>query len=339
MAKHVRGAGWGRLFQHNLKLMTGPVARAGRANVARAVQAGARALRPPPGPGDWLPGVVMGAAGARRYRVYRPSGLGINIGKRVPLVVMLHGCGQDAKAFALSTRMNRIADREGFIVLYPEQDRLANVQGCWNWFETDSGRAYGEAGLIMKTIDQVGLLYAVDRTRVAVVGLSAGASMAALLGTRHPDRFRAVVMHSGVPTGSAHSSVSAVAAMRGRRPGVVAAAVSSPAVSTTAAWPPLLVIHGANDTVVAPSNGHAAAMAWANEAGAVAGPARGLKRGQRYPMTVTDFHNAKRLVARWVGVSHLGHAWSGGAAGQAHSDSKGPDASRMAWAFIARQWC
>ena len=337
----MRDAGWSRLFQQNLKLVSGKVARAGRASVARAVQAGAQALRPPPGPGDWLPGVVMGAAGARRYRVYRPSGLGmgLNIGERVPLVVMLHGCGQDAKSFALSTRMNRVADREGFIVLYPEQDRLANLQGCWNWFDTDSGRAYGEAGLIMKAVDQVGLLYAVDRARVAVVGLSAGASMAALLGTRHPDRFRAVVMHSGLPPGSAHSSVSAVAAMRGRRPGAVAAGRSSAVVSTTAAWPPLLVIHGANDIVVAPCNGHAAAMAWAKAAGAVAGPARGLQRGQRYPMTVTDFHLADRLVARWVGVSHLGHAWSGGAAGQAHSDAKGPDASRMAWAFIARQWC
>ena len=350
MAKRLRSAGWGRLFQHSLKLMTGPAARAGRASVVRAVragaQAGAQALKPPPGPGDWLPGVVMGAAGVRSYRVYRPpgvgmgtgTGIGANIGKRVPLVVMLHGCGQDAKTFAVSTRMNRIAAREGFIVLYPEQDRVANLQGCWNWFDTDTGRAYGEAGLIMKAIDQVALLYPVDRGRVAVVGLSAGASMAALLAVRDPERFRAVVMHSGIPPGSAHSPLSALGAMHGRRAGTAVAARSRPAAPASVEWPPLLVIHGANDTVVSPRNGQAAAMAWANAAGAVASPARGVQRGQRYPMTVTDFHHGKRMVAQWVGVSHLGHAWSGGAAGKAHSDAKGPDASRMAWAFIKRQW-
>ena len=59
--------------------------------------------------------------------------------------------------------MNRVAARERFLVLYPEQDRMANAQGCWNWFDTASGRAYGEAALIMKAIDQVCLLYPVDR--------------------------------------------------------------------------------------------------------------------------------------------------------------------------------
>ena len=55
----------------------------------------------------------------------------------------------------------------------------------------------------MRAIDQVCLLYRVDRARIAVAGLSAGASMAALLVTRHPGRFRAVMMHSGIPPGTA----------------------------------------------------------------------------------------------------------------------------------------
>ena len=335
MAGRMRSAGWGRLFQHSLKLMTGPAARAGGAAMARAVKARAQALRPPPGPGDWLAGVVMSASGARRYRLYRPLGLGL--GERVPLVVMLHGCGQDAKAFALSTRMNRIAARERFIVLYPEQDRMANVQGCWNWFDTDSGRAYGEVALILKAIDQACLLYPVDRTRVAVVGLSAGASMAALLTARHPERFRAVVMHSGIPPGSAHSPMSAIGAMRGRR------AVSAPLplapvspVPRTTPWPPLLVIHGDADTVVSLRNGQAAAQAWSDAAGAVAGPPRSVQRGKRYPMVVTDFLRGTHTAAQLVEVGRLGHAWSGGAAGQPYSDGQGPDASRLAWAFVSK---
>jgi poly(3-hydroxybutyrate) depolymerase len=60
----------------------------------------------------------MGAAGMRRYRLYRPPG--IQFGEKLPLMVMLHGCSQDAKSFARSTRMNIIAARERFMVLYPE---------------------------------------------------------------------------------------------------------------------------------------------------------------------------------------------------------------------------
>lgn len=337
MAKRLRTAGWARLFHSGMKMMTGPAVRAGRAAVSRAVESGAQAMRPPPGPGDWLPGVVMNAAGARRYRLYRPPGL--HVGERVPLVVMLHGCGQDAKRFALSTRMNRIAARERFLVLYPEQDRMANVQGCWNWFDTDSGRALAEVGLIMKAIDQVCLLYRVDRARVAVAGLSAGASMAALLVMWHPDRFRAIVMHSGIPPGTAHSPISAIGAMHGRRATVAPAALRPRApTARTSSLPPLLVIHGGADTVVSVRNGHAAVQVWADAAGAVADQPRSMQRGKRYAMEVTDFRNGARTAAQLVEVGRLGHAWSGGAAGQPYSDGRGPDASRLAWAFMARQF-
>ncbi len=337
MARRSRVGGFGRLFQSGLKLMTGPAARAGRASVSRAVKAGAQSLQPPPGPGDWLAGMVLGSAGARRYRLYRPPGLAH--GALVPLLVMLHGCGQDAKSFAMSTRMNRVAAREGFLVLYPEQDRLANLQGCWNWFDTDNGRADGEAGLILKAIDQVVRLYAVDRTRVAVAGLSAGASMAALLALRHPARLRAVVMHSGMPPGSAHSTLSALGAMQGRRTALATGAMrAASALPGSPALPPLLVVHGAADTVVSVRNGHAAVQAWAEAAGAAAGVPRQLQRGQRYPMEVTDFRAGTRTAAQLVEISHLGHGWSGGAAGQPYGDARGPDASRLAWAFIARQF-
>ena len=336
MAKRLRTAAWGRIFERNLKLMTGPALRAGRAATTRAIKTHAQALKPPPGDGDWLAGVVIGTGGARHYRVYRPPGL--RIGERVPLLVMLHGCGQDARSFAVSTRMNRVAARERFVVLYPEQARTANVHGCWNWFDTDSGRAYSEAALIMKAVDQVSVLYPVDRSRVAVAGLSAGASMAALVATRYPGRFRALVMHSGIPPGAAHSTSSAIGAMQGRRAHRPApAGVPAPLLAASLAWPPLLVIHGAADHVVSVKNAVAAAGLWADASGAVAAPPRLVQRGKRHAMAVTDYRKGGRTVARLVEVARLGHAWSGGAAGQPYSDGQGPDASRLAWAFIARE--
>jgi poly(hydroxyalkanoate) depolymerase family esterase len=333
MARRTRGASWAKLFTAGLKAVARSSSRSGARAVSKAVKLGTEALKAPPGPGDWIPGVAIGAAGVRRYRLYRPPG--VTFGERLPLMVMLHGCGQDAKSFATSTRMNRIAARQRFAVLYPEQDRLANAQGCWNWFDTRSGRAQGEAALIMKAIDQVCLLYPVDRARVALAGLSAGASMAALLATRHPERFKAVVMHSGIPPGSAHSTMSALGAMRGRRTAM--AQPTGPAAAAIS-WPPLMVIHGGIDPVVSARNGRAAVQLWADACGAQAGPARAVQRGQRHAMTVTAFTRGRSIVATLVEVGRLGHAWSGGAARQPFSDARGPDASRMAWAFAAQQF-
>jgi poly(hydroxyalkanoate) depolymerase family esterase len=328
-----RVSAWLKGFERSAIAMTRMASASGNRALAKSLEPVVAKRTPPPGAGAWIPGVAMGATGARRFRLYRPPG--VRIGEHLPLMVMLHGCGQDANSFASSTRMNRIAMRERFLVLYPEQDRLANGQGCWNWFDTDTGRAQGEADLIMKAIDQVCLLYPVDKARVAIAGLSAGASMAALLVTRHPGRFKAVVMHSGVPPGTAHSTLSALGAMHGHRATLPLAATPG---TMEAHWPPLLVIHGTADAVVSPHNGQAAAQAWASAAGARASPARKVQRGKRYPMSVTDFKRKGSTVATLVSVDGLAHAWSGGVASQPFSDGQGPDASRMAWGFAAKQF-
>ncbi|MDR7335056.1 PHB depolymerase family esterase [Roseateles asaccharophilus] len=299
---------------------------------ARLLKQAARPLREraqaPPGEGSWLMGSVLSARGPRRYWLFRPAG--VRFGEKLPLMVMLHGCHQDPKSFAASTRMNALAARERFLVLYPEQPRLANAQGCWNWFDTRSGRAGAEADWILHAVEQVSVFYAADRERTAVAGLSAGASMAALLATRHPQRFKAVAMHSGVPPGVAQSVASAVGAMQGRRVPVDA--------EQTQDWPPLLVIHGDADGVVSARNADAAAQLWSRATGAQAGEVREQRRGSRYPMRVTQFKRARQVVATLVQVDGLGHAWSGGAARQRFSDAGGPDASRLVWRFAEKQF-
>lgn len=328
MARRLQTAAWTRSWQRAVGKMTRSAVRAGTQVMADAARTITAKPAKPLSAGDWLSGMVGGPAGARRYYLYRPPG--VAFGERLPLMVMLHGCRQDANGFALSTRMNRIAARERFLVLYPEQDRRANPQGCWNWYSTRSGQAHHEAATLMAAIDQVCLLYFAAPDRVAVAGISAGASMAALLATRYPARFKAVVMHCGIAPGMADSSMSALSAMRGRR------TASAPAMGT--AWPPLLVIHGEADEVVAAGNGRAAAQLWADAAGAAAGASRRVRRGARREMTVTDYKVRGRTVATLCEVSRMGHAWSGGDARQPYSDAQGPDASRMAWAFAVRRF-
>ena len=334
MTKRRRAASWTQGFQRGwLALARGGVRASARAAGLTLGPPKPQRPRAAPGAEQGLPGLALGAAGTRRYRLYRPPG--VAFGERLPLLLMLHGCGQDAKRFAASTRMNTVAARERFFVLYVEQDRLANPQGCWNWFGTDSRRAYGEAALIVNALDQACLLFPVDRTRVAIVGLSAGASMAALVATRYPERFKAVAMHSGVPPGTAHSTLSALGAMHGHR---ATRPLPAAPLALGRAWPPLLVIHGSADAVVSPRNGRAAAEAWAHAAAAQPVAARVVQRGTRYPMTVTDFGCRGTTVATLIEVAGLGHTWSGGASGQAFGDPRGPDASRLVWTFAARQF-
>ena len=300
----------------------------GRASAAAAPTASKLARTPRL---QWTTGMATGAGGARRYRLFKPTG--VLRGERLPLVVMLHGCAQDAQAMAASTQMNRLAQAERFMVLYPEQDRLANLQNCWNWYDTRAGRAQREADSVASAVDQLCLTQPVDPQRVAVVGLSAGAGLASLLAVRQPGRFQAVVMHSGVAPGLASSSATALAAMRGRRVAVPLAPLAA-----GLHLPALLVIQGSADPIVAASNGAQAAKLWADREGAQARLPRTVQRGKRYPATVTDYRHRGRLVATLCSISGLGHAWSGGAPGAAYSDPKGPDASRMAWSFMKKQF-
>jgi poly(hydroxyalkanoate) depolymerase family esterase len=237
--------------------------------------------------------------------------------------------------------MNALAVRQRFLVLYPEQDRLAHPQGCWNWYERRSGKADAEAATLMAAVDQACMLYPVDRERIALAGLSAGASMAALVATRYPQRFRAVVMHSGVAPGAAKSSATALGAMRGQNvPPMPVTAVGKAmgAAAVFATLPPMLVLHGDADAVVAPSNAVNSAAVWATAMGARPGLPRDVQRGKRRPMRVTDFKRKGRTVVSLCEIAGLGHAWSGGASKLLFSDAAGPDATRMTWAFAMTQF-
>jgi len=341
MARRSTASVFARAYERNLRALTKATLSNSKRIAGQVQRATAKRLKPPPGRGDWLSGVAVGPGGARGYHLFRPAGLELKPGERLPLMVMLHGCGQTGRDFAASTRMNALAVRQRFLVLYPEQDRIAHPQGCWNWYERRSGKADAEAATLMAAIDQACLLYPVDRDRVALAGLSAGASMAALLATRYPNRFRAVVMHSGVAPGAAKSPATALGAMRGEHvppmpTTAVGKAMGAAAVFTT--LPPMLVLHGDADAVVAPSNAASSAAVWATAVGARPGLTREVQRGRRRAMRVTDFRRKGRTLVTLCEIAGLGHSWSGGAPKLLFSDPEGPDATRMAWAFAAAQF-
>ena len=259
--------------------------------------------------------VFTAEGGSRNYLLYVPSG---RTGATLPLVVMLHGCGQSAKDFAAGTRMNELAEAQGFVVAWPVQPSSANMARCWNWFRAeDQGRDGGEPALIAGLTRRIMHDHPIDPTRVYVAGLSAGGAAAAVLGATHPDLYAAVGVHSGLACGAARDLGSAMAAMR----------EGAPAGAACAAGVPTIVFHGDRDTTVHPANGdhviaHAAAGKTLEETTSRGESAGGVA----WTRTVQTDAQGSAILEQWA-IHGAGHAWSGGSAEGSYTDPRGPDAS------------
>src|SRR4051812_20208574 len=120
----------------------------------RASRKGRSAFAPPSALRDRLadlPG-VRDNPGNLRARYYAPPGLK----GPAPLVVVLHGCTQDAAVYDHGSGWSTLPDRHGFILLFPEQQRSNNPMLCFNWFSgNDTQRGMGEAASIRSMIDAV----------------------------------------------------------------------------------------------------------------------------------------------------------------------------------------
>src|SRR5439155_21753255 len=73
-------------------------------------------------------------AGSRKYKLFVPS---CYCGKPLPLIMMLHGCKQSPDDFGTGTRMNELAEEQGFLCAYPGQPSSAYSLKCLNWFSAD----------------------------------------------------------------------------------------------------------------------------------------------------------------------------------------------------------
>jgi polyhydroxybutyrate depolymerase len=142
----------------------------------------------------------------RTYRIHVPALLGT----RVALVVALHGGGGTAAATVKMTGFDAEADRERFIVIYPngtDHPRpLMNLVGKPGFLTWNAGNCCGYAlenhvddvGFIRAAVKQVENRYPIDPKRIYATGISNGGMMAYTMACEASDMFAAVGIVSGI---------------------------------------------------------------------------------------------------------------------------------------------
>ncbi len=294
-----------------------------------------------------------------KYKLYVPSEYNTDI--ETPLMVMLHGCEQDPDDFAVGTNMNTLAEQENFLVLYPNMNNLFNPSnpagynpyGCWNWFlDKNQHRGKGHPKLIFEIIEEVKNKYSIDSNKVYAAGLSAGGSLACILGVTYPDVFSGIGICSGLAYDAANvfflTDPLAEDAKKSMEKGV-----PDPYVCGNRAFEemgqfkkkmPVIVFHGISDTTVHPINGQQVITQWAQTNFLVEGGKGNVDvtptlvkgdviNGKSYTQHIYCDGSGDPLLELWM-IDKMGHTWSGGNPNGSYTDPSGPNASEIIWDFF-----
>lgn len=318
---------------------------------AKPTPAAAKKPMPVPDPvapatGKWLASHFTGqadhGAGALRrmsYWLYLPDRLPGPAG--LPLVVMLHGCDQSATLFAQGTRMNQWAEKQGYAVLYPQQSVSAHPHRCWKWYDRATQQGGGDVSLIVGIVNKVIGTYPVDRARVYICGISAGAGMANIVALNHPDLFAALGLHSGPLFGAGHSTIGALGVMKHGASDRVDSAIDE-VLLRRPGFPamPTMLIQGEDDHVVRPVNqAQLTRQAMLLNRLPHGSPVQvATREGTRrsHPHRIHDVYSERKLMLRVAQIAELKHAWSGGDERLSFNSGPGPDASKMLLDFFSK---
>jgi polyhydroxybutyrate depolymerase len=231
-----------------------------------------------------------------------------------PLIVALHGSGMQGQEMAEKTALNQLADREGFVVVYPD-----GLKKKWNV----SGKAPEDnVAFVHALIHQVENARSIDRQRIYIVGLSNGGILAQKLACEGPHEIAAIAtVAASLPTQfSAHCQTQKPIA--------------------------ILMVNGTDDTVVPWLGGASPAIHvgrnlsvpsipavidfW-QQHNVCPAPAPVQAIGDR--VEVTSYANCQaQSEVMLVALKGAGHIWSGGGYGQ----SAFGDTTDRVWQFLQR---
>lgn len=218
--------------------------------------------------------------GALDARIYVPNAA------PTALVVVLHGCTQNAAVYDQGSGWSKLAERHGFAVLFPQQRRSNNPNLCFNWYlPDDARRGRGEAASISQMVEHAAAQFGLARANVFITGLSAGGAMTSVMLACYPELFAGGAIIAGLPFASANTLPEALERMRGQGspPRHELHQRARGAAGNSVAPPRLSVWHGTNDTIVVPAYAGAIVNQWrdlhglgqeAGQTAAVSGHAR-----------------------------------------------------------------
>jgi poly(hydroxyalkanoate) depolymerase family esterase len=234
---------------------------------------------------------------------------------QAPLVVALHGCGQTAGDYDQGAGWSSLADRLGFVVLYPEQQPANNPKNCFSWFlPGDTTRDQGEASSIRQMVEHAIGAFGIDRRKVFVTGLSAGGAMASVMLATYPEVFAGGAIIAGLAYGSARSVQQAFDAMfteRSTPPAVLGDYVRA-ASKHRGPWPKISVWHGSADPIVKPSNAEDIVRQWTDVHGFSSAPSYEESIGAHRRRVWNDPDGNAAIEAFFIGG--MGHGVPLGAA-------------------------
>lgn len=129
--------------------------------------------------------------------------------KPLPMIVALHGMGGNSADFEQRTNLNKMADRDGFIVAYPDSTEWFN-QKNWKTWDTNNGiippgKHADDIQFLRSVIDTTQKELKVDDKRIYMAGVSNGGMMTMHAAAALSDKLAAVAVISGAMSGKENS--------------------------------------------------------------------------------------------------------------------------------------
>jgi poly(hydroxyalkanoate) depolymerase family esterase len=286
------------------------------------------------------------------YIVYTPHGW--QRSDRMPLLVMLHGCQTTAYEQMEANLYNPLADKQGFVVAYPDTDAIENAQPgptarCWQFpSPEDWTRGDGDGAAVAAITHAVISGWNIDPQRVYVIGMSAGAFLSADVATEYPDLFAA----SGENAGSAYADGTCLLQSTVSLPVEASAQMAFQQEGTRARVVPRIVIGGDADQGVPPACADKALQQSLRTNnlvidGSQTAPIRLTPASVQkskvpggYSYTTSNYLDEHGcLIGQRVLVHGMNHFWSGGSSNPKwadFTDPKGPSAAIASWNFFSR---
>ncbi|MFG0265959.1 MAG: alpha/beta hydrolase family esterase [Rhodopirellula sp. JB055] len=127
----------------------------------------------------------------REYRIHVPKDLPADA--KVPLVVCLHGGGGNSRTASVMG-LTPVADREGFIVIYPNGIDKHWNDGRESPMFAEHDQTIDDVGFVMDLIERASKEHPIDRNRIFATGVSNGGFMTQRLAMEHSETFAAVAV-------------------------------------------------------------------------------------------------------------------------------------------------